>query len=125
MNVIIEYFQSMDSDKISLILDNSKKYQGFEKSEYIQKLVVVFDEFKSNGDCNLLALKGHCNGCNTNYSGYRFVGNISGNYINVIFQIKNNTITDIFECGEFKCSSTMKTKMRLFIDKEIYDNPFV
>ena len=40
--------------------------------------------------------------CNYKCKGCFFIGNHSGNYIDMIFEIKDGVVQDIYECSEFK-----------------------
>lgn len=73
----IKYFiQKMDIEMIDAFLDKNKTYQDFEKSIFIDKLQVAFEEFKERGDTFLISIEGRCNGCDISKTGFSFVGNV-------------------------------------------------
>ncbi len=112
----------MDIDMIDAILDKDITYQNFEKPVFISKLQNAFDILKSNGDTELFIIHGSCNSCNKCDTGLSFVGNNSGNYIDLIIQIKDDKIVDLFECTSFlNTDNNLKKNKRIDIDKFNFD----
>ena len=69
------------------------------KPVFLQKIDTVFAEFKDSGDTILNSYQGMCvsGDCNNRLcSGFKFVGNVSNKYINLIFKQKNGSVYDIF-----------------------------
>ena len=50
----------------------------------------------------IIAFEGACNSCRKGKFGYTFVGNVSNNYISMIFDIKEDKIMDLYDCRYFK-----------------------
>ncbi len=99
----IKYFiQKMDIEMIDAFLDKNKTYQDFEKSIFIDKLQVAFEEFKERGDTFLISIEGRCNGCDISKTGFSFVGNVSRSHMDILFDTSNNQIDDLYECSRFK-----------------------
>jgi hypothetical protein len=99
----------MDSNMLNLILDKNLPYQDYEKKMFVKKLSYAFDEFLSRGNSYLNRFEGKCtsNICtNANCKGFSFVGNSSKDYMDLILEIKNNKVTDIYECSKFINSET-------------------
>lgn len=117
-DAFIHFFKQMDIEMIDVLLDKDITYQNFEKPVFISKLQSAFDKFKDKGDTELFTIHGSCNSCNKCDTGLSFVGNNSGNYIDLIMQIKDNKIVDLFECTDFlNTDSSFKKKERIDIDK--------
>jgi hypothetical protein len=104
-DAVLYFLQRLDIDMVSDILDDNRRYQNFEKSFFIEKLKVAVDEFIEAGDTYLNRYKGFCNSksCNYKCKGYSFVGNNSNNYFDLIFDVKDGVVKDIYECINFKC----------------------
>jgi hypothetical protein len=114
--VAIKYFiEKMDIEMIDAFLDNDKKYQDLEKSEFISKLDKAFDEFKAFGDTQLISVLGRCRKCDTRKSGYTFIGNNSRMFMSIIFDTERYRIKDLYECTSFRNS-----KYKLNLSKRIY-----
>jgi hypothetical protein len=54
---IKNYICQMDIEMLDAFLDDNRRYQLHTKSEYLQKLAVVFENFKTNGDTHLIRCK--------------------------------------------------------------------
>lgn len=104
VKIIFKAFCSMDIKT----LHNSLKdyhYQNATKESFLRQLGKAFQNFYDADDTSLVAYKGQCNNSqceNFGKSGYRFVGNSSNRYINLIFEIEDGDIKNIFHCGHLK-----------------------
>lgn len=115
-DAVINAVKTFDIEMLDDVLEESGKYQSFEKQKFLSKLQNVFEEFKSFGDTHLEIMEGRCDRCNKCNIGFSFIGNKSGAYMDLIFQNENDKITDIFECANFNTlRKGFKTK-QLFID---------
>jgi hypothetical protein len=86
-------------------------------------LRLVFIEFKANLDHFLYLAAGKCNGCDKSKSGFSFIGNNSGNYFTLIFDIEYNKILDLYECSNLKMATkTIKLNERIFIVKDFSES---
>jgi hypothetical protein len=122
----VRYFiQTMDIEMLYFILDEEKSYQDFTRNEFLFRLEQVINDFKSAGDTFLNAIEGRCNKCFKNKTGFLFVGNNSKNYMNLLFDVDNNKITDLFECTNFKTNfDSSNFSKRFWIHNFEDDLPF-
>lgn len=111
-DAILYFLQRMDIEMINDILDDGRTYQGFGKSLFIHKLGNAFDEFIEEGDSFLSCYNGFCNSetCNYNCSGFSLIGNHSKNYLNLIIEIKEGIVHDMYECSKFRISKNSITR---------------
>ncbi|MFN8295706.1 MAG: hypothetical protein U0T69_05890 [Chitinophagales bacterium] len=120
---VIYYIQEMDIEMIDLILDKDKTYQEFPKREFIEKLGDAFDIMKLLHNEKLIGYPGFCGSddCpNQCKNGYSFIGNTSNHKIDLLFEVKNGEIQDLFECSVFEILSKEKNTdflRRVFIDR--------
>lgn len=121
--VFLYYFQRLNLDKIALLLDDNQTYQNFDKSEFLNKLSVAFDEFILAGDTYLNRHQGFCNSktCNYKSKGYAFIGNVSNKYFELIVEIKDGVVSDLYQCYSFKCNDKGIVKKGIVL---IDDAPF-
>ncbi len=103
-DAVLYFLQRLDIEMLNDILDDNRTYQDFIKYLFIQKLNNAIDEFIKNGDTFLQCNKGFCNAeiCNYKCTGYSFIGNNSKNYMDLIIDIKNGKVHDMYECSMFK-----------------------
>lgn len=91
----------MDTEILSMVLDDNRTYEEATKSVFIGKLEDVFREFKLKGDTELIPSPGHCDfeEC-TNYGckGYSFFGNVTNEYLSLILEETGAVVTDIYHC---------------------------
>ncbi len=119
-DAVIHYIKNLDIDRIDTLLDSELTYQDFPKITFIQKFEVAFDEFIQAGDKVLEISNGFCSEfiCNNQCSGYRFSSKSSGLYFDLIIDIEDGKVKDIYECSSFFClSSDTNAKKRVRIDK--------
>ncbi|HMU97344.1 MAG TPA: hypothetical protein PLC61_00515 [Chitinophagales bacterium] len=119
-DAVLYFLQHLDIEMIDSVLEPNRTYQDFEKGVFIKKLDCALDEFIQSGDTYLNRYSGQCNSesCNFKCKGFTFIGNHSGNYFDLIVDIKEGVVLDIYECIRFKCfeESIVKNK-RIEIDK--------
>lgn len=125
-DAILYFLQRLDIDMVDSILNNEYTYQQHQKSIFIEKLDVAFDEFLNAGDTYLNRYNGFCNSktCNHKCKGFSFVGNKSGNYFDLIMDIKDGVVMDIYECINFKCE-TKSVKKNECIEIDKFEDPFI
>lgn len=116
----LHFIQQLDIEMLDSILEEDRTYQDFEKHVFLQKLEYAFDEFIQDGDTFLNRYQGFCDSKNCNYKckGFTFIGNNSSNHIDLIVDIKDGVVVDIYECTLFKSSNeTVSKNRRIEIDK--------
>src|SRR5690606_32666478 len=102
-DALLHFLQTMDIKMIDSFLEPNRTYQDFDKHIFIEKLGFAFDEFSQSGDTFLQHYPGLCNAvfCNYKSKGFTFIGNYSGNYFDLIIDIKKGVVQDIYECVTF------------------------
>ena len=119
-DAVLHFLQHLDIEMIDSVLEPNRTYQDFEKYTFVQKLGYALDEFIQSGDTYLNSFSGQCNSeiCNYKCKGFTFIGNNSGNYFDLIIDIKEGVVQDIYECSLFKCFNQLVSKnKRIEIDK--------
>ena len=119
-DAVLHFLQHLDIEMIDSVLEPNRTYQDFEKNTFVQKLGYALDEFIQSGDTYLNRFPGQCNSeiCNYKCKGFTFIGNNSGNYFDLIIDIKEGVVQDIYECSLFKCFNQLVSKNnRIEIDK--------
>ena len=110
---IINAFSEMNSTALEILLDDTKTYQDATKEVFLEKVEELFLAHKNSGDDYLFSYPGKCcaeiSRCdNCGKTGYRFVGNHSNNYIDFIFEIGHETVSDIYDCSRFETTETIE-----------------
>ena len=118
-DAVLHFLQNLDIDMIDAVLEDNRTYQDLEKHVFIQKLGYALDEFIQSGDTFLNRHPGFCNSeiCNYKCTGFSFIGNNSGHHFDLIFDIKEGLVHDIYECTQFKCFGGIVPKNRcIYLD---------
>lgn len=121
---ILSYFTTMYIDKLRFYLKEKYNFQNTTKEHFLNKIEKIFEDFNNSGDTELLIYKGACCGktCpNCGLEGYRFVGNDSKNYLDLIFVEDGDDIKDIFYCAEFETEvklDNLETKYSVYFDMD-------
>jgi len=110
---ILSYFQTMDIAKLRLYLKDEYTYQDTTKEIFLNEIAAIFEANQNSGDTEIILYPGHCGAPNSlcdncGKKGYRMVGNNSGNYIDLIFEIENDDIKDIYDCSLFVSNEEVK-----------------
>lgn len=119
-DTVIHFLEQMDSEMLNDILHDDRTYQDFPKDVFIRKLDNAFEAFRKAADQSLLRSYGRCSefGCNAGCEGFSFVGNKSGHFMDLIIEVKEGEVLDIYECLKFNnepCEIGKST--RVCIDK--------
>lgn len=101
----VEYFiTKMDIVGLDLILDY-REYADVNKEIFLEKLLAVFEIFKSKGNERLTTTSGVCKGCQHGHTGTSFIGEIDDTYMELLILTENDRVVDIFECNYFAYDS--------------------
>lgn len=118
-DAVLYFFQRLDIDMVSSILEDNRTYQNFQKPIFVYKLGNVFDEFIQSGNTYLNRYEGFCNAesCNFRCKGFCFIGNKSGHYFELIIEIKEGVVHDMYECSRFEtCTQNLEKRYKIGID---------
>lgn len=120
LDAVLYFTQRFDSDMLKLILEDYFTYQDYDKKTFLKKLSYVFDIFQDEGNTYLNVYKGKCNSSicsNFNCKGFSFVGNKSNHYMDLIIEIKDGKVCDIYECHDFSNENDiLNKKEKIVID---------
>jgi len=108
IQTILNAFVSMDIETLRLYLKDEYSYEDTTKEIFLNEIERLFKRRKNAGDTKLLIYEGTCNDDNCIKRCYRFIGNRSRNYIDLIFITKKNDIINIFSCEKFKPDDPLK-----------------
>ena len=126
LDAVLYFMQRLDTDMLKLILEDYFTYQDYDKKTFLRKLSYVFDEFHDKGNTYLNIFEGKCNSSvctNLNCKGFSFVGNKTTHYMDLIIEIKDDKVCDIYECYDFQNENdAILKKGKITIDRQ--DIPF-
>lgn len=106
----VDYFSNMDIDGLDSLLSEKHKYDGDTKKSYLNLINKEFEKFKSNNIHYLKPIVGYCGGCKFDCSGFTFVDETNGFYINMVISANNSEIYDLQGCYEFFTDEAIMNK---------------
>lgn len=120
---IVDFLSKMDIEMLESFLDLDE-YQDMPRSKFLLLLGNAFEVMKRLGDTQLEIYSGACNGCaeNKGCTGFSFVGNKTGNYLNIVIKTSDDRVIDIFECSSFKSEMPEKRGRKVWIDDMFGNN---
>lgn len=123
---ILNFFNSMDIGNLRYMLKDEYTYEGTTKEIFLNEIDNIFKAHKNSGDTELIIYKGACAGSKTcdncGMKGYRFVGNHSKNFMDLLFEIEGDDIKDICDCMNFKTDVDIADLgMKADIDVNLYE----
>ncbi|WP_033960414.1 hypothetical protein [Psychroserpens jangbogonensis] len=113
---IIKYITEMNTDMLSLILDDNKSYMDVSKEVFVNKLGEVFNNLKGFGYSKFSkVVNGHCGGdCNNGCEGYTFLTE-DKRALDLIFEEEVNEIRDLYACSIFNNDEMIEDKSKISI----------
>lgn len=106
-DTVLHFLQKLNIWMLDAIPEKGRTYQNINKSTFIKKLGIALNKFMETGDAYLHRLEWHCNSelCNYKCRGFTFVGNNSGNYMDLVVDNRDGVVHDMYECREFAIAS--------------------
>ena len=95
----------MDVPALHTLLSDRYTYQEASKEVFISKLRNLFLRYRTAGDSRLIPSSGFCPAENCNncgIKGFRFIGELSRNYLDLIFEWDGTELKDIVNCARFE-----------------------
>ena len=92
------YFSKLDINGLRTVLSNQNYYDGITKQEYLELIEKQFFSLKNNGIQSLKAIPGVCDGCEKGCSGFTFLDEKDGFFMDFMVKIKDSEIVNLIEC---------------------------
>jgi len=116
VQAVLQAINALNSQALSALLPEEHTYQNTSKEVFIGELEKVFQTFRNNGDEYLLNYPGLCanDACEfCGKQGYRFLGNRSNTYLDLVFITKGDEIINILSCNAIETEETLTLGERL------------
>lgn len=92
----------LDSKGLSSVLKEEVLYDELSKPDWIALFEKQFESFKRNNIHYLKPFAGICSGCKKGCSGYTFLDEVSGFYVDLVFEANKVGDIDFTECVNLK-----------------------
>ncbi|MEY3499138.1 MAG: hypothetical protein RL308_807 [Bacteroidota bacterium] len=111
------YFSKLDINGLENVLSNQNNYDGISKEEYLILIEKEFISLKNNGIHSLKAIPGVCDGCEKGCSGFTFLDEKDGYFMDFILKIEDSEIVNFMECYNFKNDVEIPNKLEHILVK--------
>lgn len=120
--VLLEATKRLDIEMFKEFYIHTEDYKQSKRLFLLKDMVIAFNKFKKQGDTFLEPNLGICNSCNKGYHGHQLVGNLSKNYMNLLFENGIDKIIGLTECTDLKTENKIKgLNKRIYLHK--YNEP--
>ena len=121
--VFTHYFSLLDSEGLTSILKDDVVYDALSKQDWISLFKTQFESFRSNTIHHLKPIPGVCSGCRKGCSGYTFLDEVNGFYVDLAIEVTEYGNIDFTDCVSLKSeSNTTNKKEQIFIKPIPYPN---
>jgi hypothetical protein len=113
----VYYFSLFDSKGLASILKDNFIYDELSKQDWIILFDKQFMSFRKNNINHLNPIPGICSGCKNGCSGYTFLDEVYGFYVDIVFEVTMEGIIDFTECVNLKNEMVIPNKKeQIFIN---------
>ena len=113
------YFSKLDVNGLENLLSNENNYDGISKQEYLELIEKSFVSLKNNGIQTLKAIPGVCDGCEKGCSGFTFLDEKDGFFMDFMVKVNDSEIINFMECYNLKNEVEIPNKV-----EQIFVKPF-
>ena len=111
LDAFVHYFSKLDLNGLENVLSNQNNYDGISKQEYLELIEKHFVSLKDNGIQTLKAIPGVCDGCEKGCSGFTFLDEKEGFFMDFMIKVKNSEIVNFMECYNLKNDIEIPNKL--------------
>lgn len=123
--VFVHYFSSLDSKGLASVLKDGVVYDEQSKQDWIVLFDKQFESFRNHNIHYLKPITGVCMGCKKGCSGFTFLDEVQGFYVDMIIETKEAILTDFTECVNLKNELVLPNKKeQIFINEKRFENAF-
>ena len=108
----VHYFSSLDSKGLTSILKDDVLYDEQSKQDWTILFEKQFESLKRNNIHYLKHIPGICSGCKKGCSGYTFLDEVNGFFVDLVIEVSGEGTIDFTECVN------LKNKMKVAGKKE-------
>lgn len=98
----VDYFSNLDSNGLASILEDDVLYEEKSKQDWLALFDKQFESFRKNNINHLNPIAGICTGCKKGCSGYTFLDEVNGFYVDFVIEVNEQGTIDFTECVNLK-----------------------
>jgi hypothetical protein len=104
------FFSNLNSIGLASLLKDDVLYDELPKDDWIALFEKQFESFKRNDIHYLKPVAGFCSGCKKGCSGYTFLDEVSGFYVDFVIEVNEEGTIDFTECVNLINEITLPNK---------------
>ncbi|MBP6756830.1 MAG: hypothetical protein KA210_11840, partial [Bacteroidia bacterium] len=113
------FFSNLNSIGLASLLKDEVLYDELPKDDWISLFEKQFESFKRNDIHYLKSIAGVCSGCKKGCSGYTFLDEVNGFYVDFVIEVNDNGTIDFTECVNLKNEIALPNKKeQIFINEK-------
>ena len=118
------YFSNLDSKGLASLLREDMIYDELSKQDWIAIFEERFESFKQENIPFLKPIPGSCVGCKKGCSGFTFLDEVNGFYIDLVIECNTSIIADFTDCVNLKNEILkLNKKEQIFLnEKGLYND---
>ena len=121
-SAFVHYFSLLDSKGLASILKDNVFYDELSKQDWIILFEKQFECFRKNNINHLNPIRGICSGCKKGCSGYTFLDEVDGFYVDIVIEVNEEGAIDFTECVNLKNENLISNKKeQIFINEKGLD----
>ena len=119
ITAFVYYFSLLDSKGLASILKDDVLYDEQSKQDWIALFEKQFESFRKNNINHLNPIPGICSGCKKGCSGYTFLDEVNGFYVDFVIEVNGNGTIDFTECVNLNNGIILPNKKeQIFINEK-------
>lgn len=111
LEAFAHYFSKLDINGLENVLSNQNSYDGITKQEYLELIEKHFVRLKNNGIHSLKYIPGVCDGCEKGCSGFTFLDEKDGFFMDFMVMVNDSEIINFMECYNLKNEVEIPNKL--------------
>ena len=111
LEAFTHYFSKLDINGLENVLSKQNDYDGITKQEYLELIEKSFVSLKNNGIQTLKAIPGVCDGCEKGCSGFTFLDEKDGFFMDFMVMVNDSEIINFMECFNLKNDIEIPNKL--------------
>lgn len=116
------FFSNLNSIGLASLLKDDVLYDELPKDDWIALFEKQFKSFRKNNINHLNSIPGICSGCKKGCSGYTFLDEVDGFYVDMVFEANKEGNFDFTECVNLKNEIVLPNKKeQIFINEKGFD----
>ena len=119
ITAFVYYFSLLDSKGLASILKDDVLYDEQSKKDWIALFEKQFESFGKNNINHLNPIPGICSGCKKGCSGYTFLDEVDGFYVDIVFEANKGGNFDFIECVNLKNEIVLPNKKEQILINEL------